>query len=371
MPPHPAFVARLRLTDFRNHAALTLEPGCRSVVLVGDNGVGKTNVLEALSLLTPGRGLRRAARSEMARRGGPGTFAIVADAEGALGPVRIGTGDDGETQRVVTIDGERQRQQEILSAHLRVVWLTPAMDGLFTGSAGDRRRWLDRAVLAVDPSHGRRVMAFEQALTQRNRLLEDLRVDAAWLDAVEAQIAGLAVAVAAARRDLVDCLAASTPAAGAFPAFPVPRVALEGDVEGALATAAASDVEDWYRVDLRSARSRDRAAGRTLVGPHRADLAVFHAGKDMPAALSSTGEQKALLLGLTLAQARLVGDLAGIAPLLLLDEVAAHLDAGRREALFQILEDLGGQAWMTGTEEAPFAGLTGRAVVLKPVPGEP
>jgi DNA replication and repair protein RecF len=353
--PHPAFVTRLRLTDFRNHAGLTLSPGSRSVVLVGDNGAGKTNVLEALALLAPGRGLRRATRADMARRDGSGTFAVSAAVDGPLGPVRIGTGDDGEGQRVVTVDGERQRQQEILAAHLRVVWLTPAMDGLFTGPAGDRRRWLDRAVLAVDPAHGRRVMAFEQALTQRNRLLEDPRADTAWLDAVEAQIAELGVAVAAARREVVDCLAARAPAVRDGAVFPVPRVTLEGDLEDALVSAAASDVEDWYRVDLGACRSRDRAAGRTLVGPHRADLAVFHEAKDMPAALSSTGEQKALLLGLTLAHARLVADLSGILPVLLLDEVAAHLDPRRREGLFDLLAALGGQVWMTGTEEAPFA----------------
>jgi DNA replication and repair protein RecF len=202
-------------------------------------------------------------------------------------------------------------------------------------------------------------MAFDQALTQRNRLLEDLRADAAWLDGVEQQVAELGVAVAAARREIVSCLARLAPDAADGAAFPVPRVALEGDIEDAVAGASASDVEDWYRTDLRAGRSRDRAAGRTLVGPHRSDLVVFHAGKDMPAALSSTGEQKALLIGLTLAQARLVADLAGIAPVLLLDEVAAHLDPGRRDALFALLDALGGQVWMTGTDEAPF-GAAGR-----------
>lgn len=363
--PTPVFVTALRLTDFRCHARLAVESGHRPVVILGDNGVGKTNVLEALSLLSPGRGLRRATLAEMVRRDAPAGFAVLAEVDGPVGPVRIGTGAaPGETGREVRIDGEPQKSAEALADHLRVLWLTPAMDGLFTGPAGDRRRFLDRMVLAIDPAHGRRVAAFEQALTGRNRLLEDFRSDPAWLDAAEAQIAELAVAVAAARREAVGAIVRIAAELGAAaPSFPAARVALTGDIEEALGREPAADVEDAYRADLAAARSRDRAAGRTLVGPHRADLDVFHAAKDMPAALSSTGEQKALLINLVLSQARMVAERAGMRPVLLLDEVVAHLDRSRREALFALLEEAGGQAFMTGTDAAPFEALDGRAHV--------
>jgi DNA replication and repair protein RecF len=371
--PVRVFVTALQLTDFRNHAALSLSLGPRSVALIGDNGAGKTNILEALSLLSPGRGLRRATMADMARIGGPGTFAVSATAENAYGEIRIGTGTKlGDPSRQIRIDGEPQKSAEVLSEHIRVLWLTPAMDGLFTGSAGDRRRFLDRLVLALDPAHGRRVAAFEAAVTSRNRILEDSRADIAWLDAVEAGLAELAVAVAAARREAIGCLVRLT-GADTDPAapFPAANVYLEGDVETALESASAADVEDWYRRDLSAARSRDRAAGRTLMGPHRADLVVHHAGKGMPAALSSTGEQKALLIGLVLAQARLIAELIGMTPILLLDEVAAHLDAGRREALFDRLAAIGGQTVMTGTDAAPFAGLSGTAAILRISAAEP
>ncbi|WP_181707922.1 DNA replication/repair protein RecF [Chthonobacter rhizosphaerae] len=353
--PARVFVTALRLTDFRNHAAFALAPGRRSVALVGDNGVGKTNCLEAISFLSPGRGLRRAAMAQVARIGGPGGWSVSADVEGLYGAVRLGTGNlPDEPSRLARVDGEPVRSAEAFTDHLRVLWLTPAMDGLFTGPAADRRRFLDRMVLALDPGHGRRVAGLEQALTNRNRLLEDHRSDPAWLDAVEAQIAEAGVAVAAARREAVGCLERLVAAGPAADLFPTARVSLEGDLEAALDTGSASDVEDWYRADLAAGRSRDRAAGRTLVGAHRADFVVHHAVKDMPAALSSTGEQKALLIGLVLAQARLVAELARQTPVLLLDEVVAHLDPGRRGSLFAILSDLGGQVFMTGTDRAPF-----------------
>jgi DNA replication and repair protein RecF len=369
-PPHRVFVTALRLTDFRNHAALSLAPGHRSAVLIGENGAGKTNVLEAVSLLSPGRGLRRAHRAEIARLSGPGSYAVSADVDGAAGPVRIGTGADPDApSRRLVVDGERQRGLDALSDHLRVLWLTPGMDGLFTGPAGDRRRFLDRLVLAIDPAHGHRVAAFEQALTQRNRLLEEFRPDPVWLDGVEAQIAELGVAVAAARREAVGCLVRLIGGGSDPDPFPRAGVALSGDLEAALAGTSAAEVEDWYRSDLKASRSRDRAAGRTLSGPHRSDLEVRHAAKDMPAALSSTGEQKALLIALVLAQARLVAELAGMTPVLLLDEVAAHLDPGRRSALFTVVRRIGCQAFMTGTEREPFAELSDDASII--LLGEP
>jgi DNA replication and repair protein RecF len=360
-PPAAARVERLRLTDFRNHVALALEVGGRSVVLTGPNGAGKTNVLEALSLLAPGRGFRRARLADLPRHGGSGAFAVSADVGGPWGDTVIGVGaEPDDAQRRIRINGEARPAEE-LSEYLRVLWLVPAMDGLFTGSAADRRRFLDRLVLTIDPGHGRRVARYEAAVSSRNRLLEDRQADAAWLDAVEAEIAGTGTAVAAARRETVGCLSrliAGRPDDGGFPRA---ALALEGDVDAALAGASAADVEDWLRADLFASRSRDRAAGRTLGGPHRSDLSVRHAEKDMPAALSSTGEQKALLIGLVLAQAALVSELTGFVPLLLFDEIAAHLDARRRRALFDLVEALGAQAFMTGTDAEAFSALSGRA----------
>lgn len=369
--PTRVFVTALRLVDVRNHALLSLEPGMRSIALVGDNGAGKTNILEALSLLSPGRGLRRAARSEIARQGGDGSYGVSADVSGPLGEVRLSVASAADdANRRLTVDGERQKGLDVLADHLRVLWLTPAMDGLFTGPAGDRRRWLDRMVLAVDPAHGRRVLAFEQALTQRNRLLEDIRPDAVWLDGVEAQIAGLGVAVAAARREAIGRLGRLIEAGDeADLAFPRSGVALEGEIEAMLGETDAGEAEDRYRDGLAAGRSRDRASGRTLVGPHRSDLVVRHLDKDMPAALASTGEQKALLIGLTLAKARLVAEMAGMTPVLLLDEVAAHLDPGRRAALFALLGRLGGQAWLTGADAGAFGGRGGEFAMVS-VAGE-
>ncbi|WP_181700697.1 DNA replication/repair protein RecF [Chthonobacter albigriseus] len=370
--PTRVFVTQLMLTDFRNHPHLTVAADRRIVVLAGENGAGKTNVLEAVSMMSPGRGLRRAAHRELSRIGGGGGWAVSGVVEGPWGCVRIGTGlQPGDAARNVRIDGEPQKSADVLTEHLRVMWLTPAMDGLFTGPASDRRRFLDRMVLSLDPVHGRRVASFEQALTQRNRILEEIRPDPGWLDAVEAQIAELGVAVAAARREAVACLTrligdAHDPEA----AFPDARIALSGELEDALAGASAAELEDWYRTDLAAGRSRDRAAGRTLAGPHRSDLVVHHGPKDMPAALSSTGEQKALLVGLVLAQARLVTELARQTPVLLLDEVAAHLDARRRAALFDILQNMGVQAYMTGTDRAAFAALEDRAFFLDFTPAD-
>jgi DNA replication and repair protein RecF len=362
-------VTRLVLTDFRNHAALRLDGDGRHVVLAGDNGTGKTNVLEALSMLSPGRGLRRARLDEMARQGGPGIWTVFAEIDGPDGRVRIGTGseatgDEEGRGRRVRIDGAPARTADELLAHARLSWLTPAMDGLFTGPAGDRRRFLDRLVLALDPNHGARAGAFEKAMRGRNRLLEEPFPDRDWLGAIETEMADLGVAIASARVETVACLARLVAASRARFPFPHAELRLDGELETLVGEGRpAAEIEDLYRARLAEGRRRDAAAGRTLDGPHRCDLLVEHGPKAMPAHLSSTGEQKALLLGLVLAHARLVGETTGRAPVLLLDEVAAHLDPSRRAQLFDVLDGLGAQSFMTGTDAAAFAALGERAEV--------
>lgn len=358
----PTHLTRLSLADFRNYAGLSLDFGPGPVVLTGDNGAGKTNLLEAISLLSPGRGLRRAAYPEMARTGSAG-FAIHARLFGALGDCDIGTGTTapGEVGRRVRINGANQRTADALLEWLRVIWLVPAMDALFTGPASERRRFLDRLVLTIDPAHGRRSLDYERAMRQRNRLLVEGRADPQWFDAIETQLAEHGTALAAARVEMLRLLAGMVERLPADSAFPRSTLHLEGTLEEEIGSRAAVEVEEDYRRRLREGRGRDQAAGRTLEGPHRSDLLVRHRPKDMPAALCSTGEQKALLTGLVLSHARLVGELAGSPPILLLDEIAAHLDANRRGALFAILEELGSQAFMTGTDAALFASLAGRA----------
>lgn len=358
---------RLRLTDFRNYAALSLDLDGRHVVLTGDNGAGKTNLLEAVSFLTPGRGLRRAAYGDVARSGAAGGFAIHVTLDGPDGEAEIGTGtaETGaggtEQGRRIRINGANARSAEDLLEWLRVVWLTPAMDGLFTGPAGDRRRFLDRLVLAIDPAHGRRSADYEKAMRSRNRLLAEDRRDESWLAAIEAQMAETGIAIAAARAELVRLLKGMIERLPDDTPFPKSTIALTGTYEEGALKQPAVDLEEAFRARMAEGRPADRAAGRTLDGPHRCDLEVRHRPKDMPAALCSTGEQKALLVGLVLAHARLTGNMAGMAPILLLDEIAAHLDAGRRAALFAILDDLNCQAFMTGTDAALFSSLQGRA----------
>ncbi len=360
-------VAGLKLANFRNYAALALAFDGRPVVLTGENGAGKTNLLEAISFLSPGRGLRRAGLDEVGRRPGDGAWAVAARLAGPAGEAEIGTGiaqgtAGPEPQRRVRVNGAAAAGAEALLEHIRVVWLTPGMDGLFSGPPAERRRFLDRLVLAIDTGHGRRVAALERALTGRNRILEDFRPNAAWLDAAEAQLAELGVAVAAARVECIRLLARQIgEAQGAPSSFPAAVLVLAGRLEQALAEASATEVEDRYRDLLAAGRSADRAAGRTLEGPHRSDLEVIHAGKGTPAAAASTGEQKALLTGIVLAHARLTARLTGATPVVLLDEIAAHLDAGRRAALYELILDLGAQAFMTGTDAAAFASLGDRA----------
>ncbi|HEY5279706.1 MAG TPA: DNA replication/repair protein RecF [Pseudolabrys sp.] len=364
-----AAIRRLTLTNFRSyHAAQVSLDRAGPVVLTGANGAGKTNLIEAISLLATGRGLRRATMEELAFAEGDGGWAISAEVEGMLGLGTLGTGieppagEDSAPARRCRIDREPVSSAIAFADHLRVVWLTPAMDPLFNGPASERRRFLDRFVLAVDAQHASRVSALERSLRSRNRLLEDQRSDPHWLDAIEHETAEVAVAVAAARAETVARLSSALEGARAdAPEFPVARIALQGWMEELLPLHSAVEVEDRYRALLKENRVRDAASGRTLDGPHLSDLAVTHAAKNMPAANCSTGEQKALLIRLVLAHARLIKDMTGFAPLLLLDEVVAHLDPRRRASLYDGLSSLGAQVWMTGADPAAFGDIVSRA----------
>jgi DNA replication and repair protein RecF len=372
--PRAPLLRRLTLHDFRSYAALDCRVEARLVVLHGENGAGKTNILEALSMFSPGRGLRRAEISECARHGGHGGFAVSIEIESDRLTTQLGHGFEPEGQdggaRRFRIDRASAPSARAFADHIRVLWLTPAMDGLFAGPAGERRRFLDRLALGVDADHGARVNRLERALRNRNRLLEEGVLDRRWLDAAEQEIAALGVAVAAARRETVSRLSAliETGRDDASP-FPWAAIAIEGELERRLADEPALAVEEWYRAHLAGSRRRDASAGRTLTGPQASDLTVRHGPKGEAARACSTGEQKALLTGLTLAHARLVASMTAKAPLLLLDEIAAHFDVTRREALFDELEKLGGQVWMTGADPSLFASLEGRADVLRVTPG--
>ncbi len=392
--PRRLWLSRLTVTDFRCYAHAEIEADGRPVVLAGPNGAGKTNLLEAISYLAPGRGLRRARLGDVERRATPaaGPWAVAATVVTPEGPRELGTGRDpainalaagagggpaggsanangyGEAgrpreRRVVRVDGAPARSQQELGEILAIVWLSPRMDGLFRDGASARRRFLDRLVYGFDPAHAGRVAAYEQALRGRARLLKLGGADGVWLAALEDTMARHGVAIAAARRDLVGRLAQACGAANgaASGPFPVAGLALDGEAEAALEGQAALAVEDGLRARLAEARSRDAAAGGAAVGPHRSDLAVSHLERGLPAALCSTGEQKALLISIVLAHARLLTLHRSAPPLLLLDEIAAHLDETRRRALFDEILGLGVQAWLTGTDAAVFADLGERA----------
>lgn len=362
-------VRSLHFKDFRSYEELSLDVGEAMVVAIsGDNGAGKTNILEALSLFSPGRGLRRADPSDLARVSGQGSFAVSIEVDSGLGGVKLGTGVNAQAgpRRMYRVDREPVSSARAFADHLRFVWLTPSMDGLFAGSGGDRRRFLDRLVLAIDSDHGARVSALEKALRNRNRLLEDRAPDPRWLDATEQEIAESAIAVALARAETIErlrCLIEDskdrkTP-------FPWADVQLEGDLDDIVRTRCALDAEERYRDVLKENRRRDAAAGRTLIGPQSTDLKVVHGPKGMDARRCSTGEQKALLVGLVLAHAALVRSATGMAPIALLDEVMAHFDPERRHALFNILEQFGCQAWVTGADPASFREIAGDRVFIK------
>jgi DNA replication and repair protein RecF len=362
-PGETVAVRRLTLTDFRNYSALRLDLAASPVVLIGPNGAGKTNLLEAVSLLTPGRGLRRARIADMDRRGGSSGISgagwgVAAEVDSIVGSVQIGTGREaGSDRRSVRINGAPSSAQA-LSGYLGAVWVTPQMNQIFLESAGSRRRFLDRLIFATDPAHAGRVSSYEQAMRDRARLLKDRGpdgADKAWLAALEAQMAERGVAVAAARLDMTDRL--GRVAAEGFGPFPGALVAIDGDIEAWLRDGPALAAEDAFRERLAAGRAQDAVAGGAGVGPHRCDLRVRHLEKDMDADQCSTGEQKALLMALVLAHARLLSAERGAVPLLLLDEVAAHLDETRRAALFEAIVDFGTQAWLTGTDATVFAPL--------------
>jgi DNA replication and repair protein RecF len=370
-------IRRLTLTNFRSYRAANLRVQAGLVVLVGPNGAGKTNLIEAISFFAPGRGLRRATLDEVAFSESDGSWAVAAEIEGALGLATLGTGiepraDSEEAlSRKYRVDREPVPSAAAFAEHLRVVWLTPQMDPLFAGPASERRRFLDRLVLSVDAEHGGRVNALERALRSRNRLLEEPRPDPHWLDAIEHETAELAVAVAAGRAETVRRLQGALEARK-DPASPFPwaDIALDGWLETMLLDSPAVEAEDRYRAVLKEGRPRDAAAGRTLAGPHLTDLEVMHGPKGIAASDASTGEQKALLIGLILAHAGLIADMTGFAPVLLLDEVVAHLDPARRAALYQALDDIGAQVWMTGADAAAFDAVAGRAEVVEVRPGK-
>src|SRR5271156_5728047 len=369
-----ARVLRLILTNFRNYHSASLETGANTIALVGPNGAGKTNLLEAISFLAPGRGLRRATLDEVAFSEGDGSWAASAEIEGALGLATLGTGierpheDGASLNRKFRIDREPAASAAAFADHLRVVWLVPAMDSLFVGAPSERRRFLDRLALAVDAEHSSRFNALERALRSRNRLLAEPRPDPLWLDAVEHETAELAVAVAGLRVETVRRL--ETVLAGRKgSAFPPAEIALDGWIEKLVPGHPAIEIEERYRAVLRDNRARDAAAGRTLDGPHLTDLKIVYAAKNIAAADASTGEQKALLIGLVLAHARLIADMTGHAPILLLDEVVAHLDPGRRGALQGELRQLGTQVWMTGADPALFAEIEPDAAFVEVNPG--
>lgn len=363
-----AWLSRVSLNAFRNHVSATLSLGPAPVVLTGENGAGKTNVLEAVSLLSHGRGLRGAPFADLCRHDAPDSgWTVSGRLHVGDNETMIGTGlrpgaDETRATRAVRINGA-PAQPGALADHVRMVWLTPALSSLFTGPGSERRSFLERVIVSLDPSHRRLSAQFQRAMRQRNRLLE-MGGSPALLDGLEMQMAEAGVAIAAARRQALEQLAgviARKWPEDAGAAFPAARVSLDGSLENALESAAAVDVEDRYARDLADTRERDRAAKRTTLGPHRSDLIVHHAPKDMPARLCSTGEQKALLVGLVLAHAELVRAVSGASPVILLDEIAAHLDARRRAAMFAEIEGLAAQAWMTGTDRTVFAPLDGKA----------
>ncbi|MDH5722897.1 MAG: DNA replication/repair protein RecF [Alphaproteobacteria bacterium] len=363
-----ARITQIKLSHFRCYEGINLDHISKDiVVLYGDNGAGKTNILEALSLFVPGRGLRSAKSSEVQKNSSLSPWAISLMLQSKYGDeVRLGTGVEGfndgaaRDKRIVRINGKTAKSQSELARHLSCVWITPQMDRLFLDSSRERRKFLDRLVFAFDPGHAGRITRYENALSQRSRLLRDGAGDDLWLKGLEHQIAETGVAIAAARNEFIERLKAACMAAPEGE-FPRARINVSGYLEEHLNGRSALDLEEGFAIKLAQSRDRDAITGGASVGPHKSDLEVVYAVKNMPASQCSTGEQKALLIGLVLAHARLIRAERGAPPLLLLDEVAAHLDYNRRESLYQILEELGGQVWMTGTDLGDFESLGDKA----------
>ncbi|MGD9508065.1 MAG: DNA replication/repair protein RecF [Geminicoccaceae bacterium] len=366
-PVRAIAVKRLQLHDFRNYGDAAIEPQPGPVVLYGENGAGKTNLLEAVSMLSPGRGLRGVKLAEMDREGA-GPWRLRALLEGHEGPCEIETSHEREAERRGAIlDGRPLRGQNALGEHVSLLWLTPAMDRLFAESAGGRRRFLDRLVLSLDPAHAGRVAAYERAARERSHLLRAGRRDPAWLSAIEKRMAESAVAVTAARRELVSELDGEL--AQAPHHFPRPHLVLDGELEEWLDEEPAVEVEQRLAETLAGSREEDAQAGGTAVGPHRSDLVATDAWRGEAAARCSTGRQKAYLISILLAQARLRLRRWGDLPMLLLDEVTAHLDPRRRSELLAVLGELGAQCWLTGTEARLFDALARSAHFFHVVDG--
>lgn len=361
-----SFLQSLKLSNFRCYVDARLDDlSSGLIVLHGKNGAGKTNILEAVSLLSPGRGLRNARAGEVQKHDSGNPWAVAGELETSGGEVKIGTGLDVKTdKRIVRINGVNAKGQNALADYLACIWLTPQMDRLFMDSSRERRRFLDRLVFAFDPGHSGRVTRYENAMAQRSKLLKEDRNDAGWLDALEAQMAETGVSIAAARLDFARRLQKACDKEN-HDHFPLAILRAGGTIEEILGNAPALEVEDMFRYQLRESRKIDAISGGAATGPHKSDLLVQYAEKKMAAGQCSTGEQKALLIGLILAHARLIAAERGAPPILLLDEVAAHLDENRRAALYDLLGDIGGQVWLTGTDEAIFSAIDGKTRFIR------
>lgn len=357
--PAPLSVGKISLFRFRNYGDIQLSCAATPVILTGSNGSGKTNLLEAVSLLVPGRGLRRAALADMQNQNNPEPWAVAVDMHTAFGTLTIGTGRDAQEsevdRRIIHIDGKNMRGQNALAEHVAMAWITPDMDRILAEGPSARRKLLDRLVYSFDPAHGSRVNRYEKSLRERLRLLREGMADAAWLNALEDEMAQTGVAIAAARKHMIQQL--RTAIAETAGIFPRADLELKGIAEEALETQPALPVEDKLRAALARTRGEDAQTGTCAIGPHRSDLHVMHRARNCPADLCSTGEQKALLIAIMLAYLRTLIRSRNMTPLFLLDDIAAHLDDIRRSALFEEIRDLGVQAWLTGTDAEPFAGL--------------
>jgi DNA replication and repair protein RecF len=358
---HSCWISRLKLQDFRGYSALSVDVEPGPLVLTGPNGAGKTNILEAISLLSPGRGLRRAKLEDIKRFSSSlHSWAVVVDLFVPLGEIRIGTGVESSLseKRVVRVNGASQPQNSLLE-WLSVIWQTPQMDRLFIEGASIRRKFLDHLVMGLDPEHARRLHKYEHALRERSRLLKDMKPDSSWVSILEETMARESVAIIASRQEFIKLL--NDFCQEGLTTFPKARTQLEGDVERSLERNAALEVEENLQKKLFESRSRDAMMGGAEIGAHQSDFQIYHLDFDRPAGLCSTGEQKALLLSMMMANCRLQKSIRGVTPVLLLDEVVAHLDEQKREALFKEIRALGLQTWMTGTDRGVFSPLEGFA----------